>query len=213
MWVDLREAGIRRALWAPALAVAGVAMTLAALFFSAGAAAQVPGMVNEEAVRAIMQDTKLVAEGLAAPRGLLPMPNGDLVLVEQGAGTVTRISPDGGIKRIAGFKQPRDVAVDARGNLYVADAGNDRIAIVTPDGKVGIWVGGLKLPVDLAFNAAGELLVCEYNALRVVAYAAPQKQRVVASGFKPHGLDFGADGTLYIADRTNNRILKLAGRF
>jgi sugar lactone lactonase YvrE len=188
--------------------LAGAAMA-AALYTGHGYAQIGPGLASEETVRAIMQSTTVHARGLSGPRGLLFAPGGDLLVAEQGGGTVARISPDGKIKRVGGFRQPHDVAIDAKGNLYVADAGNNRIAMVMPDGKVSSWVEGLKNPVDLAFNAAGELVVCEYGANRVVAYAAPDKRRVLLTGFKAHGLALAADGALYINDVSNKRVLKL----
>ncbi|MCK6472441.1 MAG: SMP-30/gluconolactonase/LRE family protein [Planctomycetes bacterium] len=35
----------------------------------------------------------------------------------------------------AHFSDPNGIAVDAKGNIYVADTGNDRIAVFTPEGK------------------------------------------------------------------------------
>lgn len=189
--------------------LAGAAMAAVALHTGHGHAQIGPGLASEETVRAIMQKTTVHAEGLAAPRGLLITPAGDMYVAEQGRGTIARIGSDGRITRIGGFSQPHDIAIDARGNLYVADTGNQRIAIVTPERKVSTWVGDLKRPVDIVFNAAGELLVCEFTANRVTAFASPQKRRVVASGFKPHGLAIGADGSIYISDLTDRRIVHI----
>lgn len=188
---------------------AGVLMLASALHTNPAHAQIGPGLASEETVRAIMQKTTVHAEGLATPRGLLITPAGDMYAAEQGSGTIARIAADGKITRIGGFKQPHDIAIDAKGNLYVADTGNQRIAIVTPERKVSTWVGDLKRPVDIAFNSAGELLVCEFTANRVTAFASPQKRRVVASGFQPHGLAFGADGSVYISDLTDRRIVHI----
>jgi sugar lactone lactonase YvrE len=187
--------------------LAGAVMVAAALHTGQARAQIGPGLASEETVRAIMQKTTVHAEGLATPRGLLITPTGDMVVAEQGGGTIARIAADGKVTRIGGFRQPHDVAMDARGNLYVADTGNQRIAIVTPDRKVSTWVGDLKRPVDIVFNAAGELLVCEFTAKRVTAFASPQKRRVIVSGFQPHGLAIGADGSIYISDLTDHRIV------
>ena len=49
------------------------------------------------------------------------------------AGTGTRdFGGDGGPSIEAQLNSPYDVAVDAAGNVYIADLGNDRIRILTP---------------------------------------------------------------------------------
>jgi glucose/arabinose dehydrogenase len=66
-------------------------------------------------------------------------------------------------------------------------------------GAVETYFGDLELPVDLAFNADGELFVCELRAGRVTAFKSPRKRRVVASGLgNPHGLAFGSSGVTCI---------------
>jgi len=49
--------------------------------------------------------------------------------------------------------------------------------------------------------------VCEFTAHRVTAFASPQKRRVIVSGFQPHGLAIGTDGSIYISDLTDRRIV------
>ena len=41
----------------------------------------------------------------------------------------------------ARFREPQGVAVDARGNVYVADTGNDTIRMITPAGVVSTLAG------------------------------------------------------------------------
>jgi hypothetical protein len=65
--------------------------------------------------------------------------NGTLTLV---AGTGTAgYGGDGGPATSAQLTQPRGVAVDAAGNLYIADAGNSRIRMMTAGGVISNVVG------------------------------------------------------------------------
>src|SRR5206468_6210186 len=60
-------------------------------------------------------------------------------------GTITTVagngfagfSGDGGPAVSATLRDPRDVAVDPAGNLYIADLGNERIRKVDTAGKIG----------------------------------------------------------------------------
>jgi len=99
--------------------------------------------------------------------------------------------------------------LDASGFLYVADTGANRVARVSPEGLVTVYIPGLNFPVDLAFHPNGELFVCELYSGTVTAYQSQKKIRPVASGLKgPHGLAFDSAGNTYINEWSGNRIVK-----
>jgi sugar lactone lactonase YvrE len=76
--------------------------------------------------------------------------------------------------------------VDQQGNLYIADAGNNRVRKVTPDGMLTTMAGN---------GNAGS--------------AGDGGRAVKAELFIPTGLAVDAHGILYIADSANNRIRKV----
>src|SRR6185295_15518074 len=95
-------------------------------------------------------------------------------------------SGDGGQARLARLSSPRGVVAEAAGNIYVADAGNDRIRQVDPSGVITTVAGN----GQTGYNGDG--------------IRATQ-----ASLFEPVGLTADAHGVVYIADSYNDRIRML----
>ena len=90
---------------------------------------------------------------------------------------------DGGLATSASLRSPRAVAVDASGNLYVADANNNRIRKVSPNGIITTVAGN----GDQGFSGDG----------------GPATS---ASLNFPNGVALDAAGNLYLADTANDRI-------
>ena len=86
-----------------------------------------------------------------------------------------------GVGTNAQFNTPRGIAVDFRGNVYVADTGNNRIRMITPAGVVSTLLGN-----GTAAFANGTGTNSSFNS--------------------PWGVAVDFAGTLYVTDRQNTRI-------
>jgi hypothetical protein len=105
-----------------------------------------------------------------------------------GSGT-NGFSGDGGPATSASLSYPTGVAVDAAGNLFIADTSNNRIRKVTPDGVIRTVAGG-------AFNFSGTI-------------SGDGGLATSASLFYPTSVAVDAAGNLFIADQYDQRIRKI----
>jgi uncharacterized protein (TIGR03437 family) len=137
------------------------------------------------------------------PYGMAADLAGNVYFADLGNNRVRRIAPDGSITTTAGtgvkgslgdgglaanaqLMTPRNVAVDAAGNLYISEFEGHRIRKVTADGKIatiaGVGIAGFRGDGSLAVNAQ-------------IAY--------------PCGLTLDRSGNLYFADSQNQRIREI----
>lgn len=182
------------------------------------------------------------AARLDSPYGLVTDAAGNLYIADYGNGRVRRIGPDGSIVTIAGggardaassgvaatavrLLGPRNLALDASGNLYVSDFRDHRIYRVSPAGAIEIVAGTgtsgfagnggpalyaqLSHPAGLAFDRSGALYIADSGNRRIRRLSAGilTTLNVPVTLELPTGLAFDAAGNLYIADRS--RIVKL----
>ena len=137
---------------------------------------------------------------LRSPSGVAVDQSGNLFIADYGNDRIRKISIDGVITTIAGngtsgysgdggpatgaqLSGPRRVALDASGNLYVADLGNNCIRKISPGGTITTVAGSgtsgysgdggpatsakLNGPVSLTIDASGALFISDYSNFRI----------------------------------------------
>lgn len=111
------------------------------------------------------------------------------------------------------FNAAHGIAWDATsGKIYIADTGNQRVAIVDPaTGLIDtLPIEGLEEPVDVALTPTGSLLVLDTAAPRLVrvtlASGASQVIPLTDGFYRPRALAVDQSGVIYIADTGGARV-------
>jgi streptogramin lyase len=146
---------------------------------------------------------------------------------------------DGGPATEASLNQPYELAWDKAGNLYFVEIGNHVVRKVDASSGVISTVAGtgkaqMSAPHSLVIDSRGDILVCDILNHRVrkvdmktgtiSTYAGTGEKKTspdgtalgAASLHGPRALAFGSDGTLWLALREGNALLKIdtkAGTF
>ena len=111
----------------------------------------------------------------------------------------------------SGFSSPYGVAVDAVGNVYVADYGNNAVKKISLDGTMSVLGSGFYNLHGLAVDAAGTVFVADTYNNAVKKILLDGTMSVLGSGFSyPRGLAVDAAGTVFVADTNNNAVKKIS---
>jgi sugar lactone lactonase YvrE len=150
------------------------------------------------------------------PFGVVADSAGNLYVTDTYNYVIRKITPAGVVSTVAGtpgvagyldgpgpaakFALPQGIAIDAGGNLYVADNLNRDVRMVTPAGVVSTLAQGLTQPTGVAVDAAGNLYVTdrtgvsEYDVTTHTMSKVPLKNATA--------IVVAPDGTLYVTANT-----------
>jgi sugar lactone lactonase YvrE len=96
---------------------------------------------------------------------------------------------DGGLASKAKLNAPQGVLVDAKGNVYIADTGDNRVRVVKPNGRIYSFAG------NSTSSCPSGTLPCGDGGLATQASLSV-----------PEGLALDSNGNVYIADSGDNRV-------
>lgn len=123
-------------------------------------------------------------------------------------------TPPESVLPFAGLSGPLGVAVDGRGNVYVADNGNNRVVKLEAgtENQTVLPFSGLRYPVGVTVDGSGTIYVTDsYNERMVkLAAGAVAQTAAVLDRSGPHGVAVDRAGNLYLTDWIKDRVLKLA---
>jgi sugar lactone lactonase YvrE len=216
----------------------------------AGASNRIRKITPQGAVATVAGGEEKFADGTGSsasfnsPSALALDASGNIFVADTGNNRIRKLARDGTVTTIAGdgaagyhngrasaaeFDAPVGVAVDRRGNIYVADTYNDRIRLITPDGDVKTVAGGstpayadgdaesarFDTPSAIAVSSSGDLFVADTgnNRLRKIGrdgqvstlnlHAADQSTVELSA---PVGLAITHDNFLYVTEQNRARV-------
>jgi sugar lactone lactonase YvrE len=186
------------------------------------------------------------------PTGLAVDNTGNVFVADTGNQAVRKITPAALVSTLAGsgsigrgdgtgtaarFRSPQGVAVDASGNVFVADTGNSAIRRVSVDGAVSTLAGSsfvgfldgtgasarFRNPTSVAVDSNGNVFVADSgnNAIRKItpsgvvstfaggSYGFVDGAGTAASFASPVGVAVDSGGNVFVADTFNNAIRKI----
>ena len=136
----------------------------------------------------------------------------------QAVAEILRVSRPGAVPlpATAPLKEPRGLAMDAEGNVYVSDFGNDRV--VKLDAKlepVASWgakgkdAGFFDQPTAITVLPDGNVAVLDtWNSrIQVLSPKGEFLRQIRGDLFGPRGMAFREDGSVMLADSGNNRLV------
>jgi uncharacterized protein (TIGR03437 family) len=187
-----------------------------------------------------------VDAALNSPYGLAVDRAGNLYIADLLNGRIRVMGPDGRIRTVAGggtapvamtgtaaleatLRSPRNVAVDAAGNVFISEFDGHRIFRLTPDGRIAPYAGTgvsgpategaaltstFSFPAGLLVDLAGNLYVADSSnhAIRRITSGWVANFQIRAAGLLnlPTGIAMDASGNLIVACSGFDQALRIS---
>ncbi|MGI9524697.1 MAG: NHL repeat-containing protein [Hyphomicrobiaceae bacterium] len=162
-----------------------------------------------------------LSAGVRGPEGVLLHPNGRIYVAGAWSGNLVAYEGSNVVKELDGLSSPHDVELAPGGDLWLSDAGNDRMLLLSPDLKIKRELKGppynFKGVRYQDVLADGTVIAADKNNHQVKFIAADGKLVLVlgdgqsgmgANRFRtPEGIEVRGN-ILWISDSGNNRIVR-----
>jgi sugar lactone lactonase YvrE len=187
------------------------------------------------------------------PSGIAVDGSGNLFITDASNNKIREISSGGVVSTFAGsgaigsadgtgtaasFYYPYGIAIDGSGNLYVADARNNKIRKITSAGIVTTFAGSgspgaadgtgtaatLNYPTGIAIDTAGNLYVADNSNNEIRMITPSGVVTTIAGSTKsgdtdgtgtaavfeyPYGIAIDKSGNIYVTDQGNDKVRKI----
>lgn len=160
-------------------------------------------------------------QGIRGPEGVLVHPNGRIYVAGAWSGNVAVYEDGELVDEMRGLASPHDLELDPQGNIWLAEAGRDRMLLLSPELSVLETLEGSPFEFDGVryqdVMADGTLVAADKYS-HSVKVIDPQRNVTLVIGdgrpgkgeYKfttPEGVELRGD-TVWISDSGNNRIVK-----
>jgi len=173
-----------------------------------------------------VQGTKAVlvgelSERIRGPEGVLAHPNGRIYVTGAWSGNLVAYENGKVVAELHDLSSPHDVELDPSGDIWLADAGNDRMLLLTPDLKIkkelkgapynfngvryqDVLIDGTLITADKN-NHQVKVIAADGTLLKVLGDGKPDKG--IEKFRTPEGVEIRGS-VLWISDSGNDRVVK-----
>ena len=162
------------------------------------------------------------------PSSVTVDPQGNFYIADRDNHRVRKVAADGTITTVAGtgvpgntgdgslaihaqLNSPSAVTIDPYGNLYIVDAGNQRIRVMTPPGLIfPVAAPGVASPAYALADPAGRVYITDSEKGTLSRVETTSEVITLLSGLQsPGGLALDATGNIYFAEASGPHVRKL----
>jgi sugar lactone lactonase YvrE len=140
------------------------------------------------------------------------------------------VPKEGAMAKESPLADPRAAVMDSKGNLYILERGGHALRVVSPDGRIQTVAGAtgkagkqdgpagqstLNGPKHLCVDRDDHILIADAENHLIRRYDAKTgllSTLPITGLARPHGVTVTADGTLYVVDSYNHRVLRCRHR-